>query len=469
MAAVSRSPFRSPLYWIAFAAGLAWTVVMWVRAAPFASALDDEIGHFLIARDSWTDPQLLLNAWGRVGTTLAFVLPAAGGLEVARGAALAMSAGTVLIATLVARQLGVRTLVLVPVFLWFQPWFHFYGNAVLTEVPFALVMIAACWAALAEREAVASLLFGLLPLIRHEGIAVLALWIGFLVYRRRPSMAALSVVPWLAYQVAFSLVFHVRLFDIYLHKTQTGSYGHGGWLHYALPLARSIGPVIGLLALAGLVAQRRNTRFLVFAAPYVLLVLVETVIFRYGLFGSGGNADYLVPIAPLAAVAAAFGADRVLQIAPGRALRTSTAIAAVLALAAGAYALRTKPAHADAAARPMHGAVRFLRAAQPDPGNVTATHVWYFEMSGSSIPGGDGLHSPWSHPPHPAAFAPGSVVVWDCFYSGRFGLSWRRLRRAGFGELASFGGGRVVVLRRGAGQGTGGALRGMTIRRPRCR
>lgn len=469
MAALSRSPFRSPLYWAAFAAGLAWTVVMWIRAAPFATALDDEVGHFLVARDSWTHPALLLNAWGRVGTTLAFVLPAAGGLEVARAAALAMSAGTVLIATVVARQLGVRALALVPVFLWFQPWFHFYGNAVLTEVPFALVMIAGCWAALAEREAVASLLFGLLPLIRHEGIAVLGLWLLFLLYRRRFGMAVLSLAPLLAYQVAFSLVFHVRLFDIYLHKSQPGSYGHGGWLHYALPLARSIGPVVGLLALAGVFGQRRNTRFLIFAAPYVLLVLVETVIFRFGLFGSGGNADYLVPIAPLAAVAAAFGADLVVQLATRRDARAPAAIATVLALAGGAYALRTKPAHADAAALPMRSAVRFLHAQPGDPPNVAATHVWYFEMSGSSIPRGDGLHSPWSHPPHPAAFAPGSVVVWDCFYSGRFGLSWRRLRRAGFGELASFGGGRVVVLRRRGGQGSAGALRGMTIRRPRCR
>src|SRR6185437_277454 len=180
MAALARSPFRSPLYWVAFCAGLAWTVIMWTRAAPLASVLDDEIGHFLIARDAWVHPQLILNAWGRVGTTLSFLLPAAAGLEVARGAALAMSAATVLIATKVAQLVGVRALALVPVFLWFQPWFHLYGNAVITEVPFSLALMAACWAALADRTAVASVLFGLLPLMRHEGIAVAALWGVFL-------------------------------------------------------------------------------------------------------------------------------------------------------------------------------------------------------------------------------------------------------------------------------------------------
>lgn len=469
MAALSRSPFRTPLYWVAFGAGLVWTVAMWIRAAPFASVLDDEVGHFLVARDSWVHPQLLLNAWGRVGTTLAFVLPAAVSLQVARGAALAMSAATVLVATAVARRLGVRTLALVPAFLWFQPWFHFYGSAVVTEVPFSLALIGACWAALADRFLIASVLFGLLPLIRHEGIALLALWIAFLIVRRRWGLIALSVLPLLAYQVAFSLVFHVRLFAIYLHKTARASYGHGGWLHYVLPLGRSIGPVVALLALAGIVARRRDLRFAAFAAPFVLLVLVETVIFRLGLFGSGGNVDYLLPVATFAAVSAGFGGDLALKLAPTRFLLAPAVIAAVLALAAGVYALRTKPAHADAAARPMHAAVRFLHARRQDAGSVTATHVWFFEMSGASIPSSDGLHSPWSRPPRPSRIAAGSPVVWDCFYSGRFGLSWKKLRRAGFGQLASFGGGRVVILRRDGGQGTGGALRGMTIRRPRCR
>src|SRR3954466_3804328 len=217
MAALARSPFRSPLYWVAFLAGLAWTVLLWTRAAPFASALDDEVGHFLVARDAWVHPQLMLNAWGRVGTTLSFLLPAAAGLEVARAAALAMSAATVLIATQVARLVGVRALALVPPFLWFQPWFHLYGNAVLAEVPFTLVMVAACWAALAEREVVASLLFGSLPLIRHEGLVVLGLWMAFLLVRRRLPPLALSALPLLVYQALFAVVYSKAPFSMYFH------------------------------------------------------------------------------------------------------------------------------------------------------------------------------------------------------------------------------------------------------------
>jgi hypothetical protein len=193
-------------------------------------------------------------------------------------------------------------------------------------------------------------------------------------------------------------------------------------------------------------------------------VLVETVIFRFGLFGSGGSADYLLPVAGFAAVAAALGADRLTAAAP----RAPAVIAAVLALATASYALRTRPAHADPVAHSMNSAVRLLRARHVDMSQVTATHVWFFQMSGVAIPAGDGLHSPWSRPTHPGRLAPASIVVWDCSYSDRFGLRWARLRRAGFAPLARFGGGRVVVLQRAAAHGTTGARAGMTIKRPRC-
>jgi hypothetical protein len=466
----ARSPFRSPLYWAAFAAGLGWTILFWTRAAPLASALDDEIGHFLIARDTWTHPELLLNAWGRVGTTASFVLPAAGGLGVARAAALAMSAGTVLVTTQLARLVGVRALALVPVLLWFQPWFHQYANAVLTEVPFTLALMAGCWAALAGRESLASALFGLLPLMRHEGIAVLGLWGLFLVVRRRWRPLAPAAVPVLAYQGAFSLVLSKAPFAMYLQGGMRGIYGHGGWLHYVLPLGRSIGPVVALLAVLGVVVHCRDRRLLLLAAPFVGLVLVETVIYRYGLFGSGGNADYLLPVAAFAAVAAALGADRLIGavaarstgVVPRRPAVAPAALAAVLALGTAAYALRTRPAHADLAARPMKQAVHYLDAHRLDPHHATATHVWFFELSGAAIPKGDGLHSPWSRPPRPRHLALRSIVVWDCFYSNRFGLKWRALTTAGFTQLRRFGGGRVVVLERAHRSGIARA-------RPPCR
>jgi hypothetical protein len=452
---------------------LAWTIVLWARAAPLWSALDDEVGHFLLARDAWEHPGLMLNLWGRTGTTLSFMLPAAAGLGVARAAALAMSAATVLVATAVARFLGVRALALVPIFLWFQPWFHHYGNTVLTEIPMTLAMVAACWAALAERRALASLLFGVLPLMRHEGIAVLGLWGLLLIWRRDWRLLALALAPFVLYHAIFSLVFWEPPFAVYFRTNPTRFYGHGGWLHYALPLARSLGPPVALLAAAGLWLGRRDRRLVLLAAPYVLYALVEVIIFRFGLFGSAGSVVFLFPVAPFAAVAAAVGTEQLIALlerAPHAALRGRASapllLGAVLALAAVGYGLRSNPASADSAAGPMRQAVRFLEARHVDVGRVTATHVWFFELSGADVPTGDkqvtGIHSPWSRPTRPRRLRPGALAVWDCFYSDRFGLRWRRLAASGFRVLARFGGGRVVVLRRGGrGRAPG--------HHPRCR
>jgi hypothetical protein len=214
------------------------------------------------------------------------------------------------------------------------------------------------------------------------------------------------------------------------------------------------------------VARRRDRRLLLLAAPFAALVLLETVIYRYGLFGSGGNADYLLPVAALAAITAALGADWLVAAVRVRGVRGSPAAAAalttLLAAGTGAYALRTNPAHADQAARPIRAAVDYLDARHLDPGHATATHVWFWALSGAAIPGGDGIHSPWSRPPKPRHLPMHSIVVWDCFYSNRFGLKWRALTAAGFKQLAGFGGSRVVVLERTRARGRARA-------RPPCR
>jgi hypothetical protein len=279
---------------------------------------------------------------------------------------------------------------------------------------------------------------------------------AFAFSRRRLWLVAIAALPLIASQLAFALAYGTEPFAVYFHTRPTMTYGHGGWFHYTLPLARSIGPPVAVLALVGLVAARRNRRLLLLAAPYALYLVVELLIFRFGLFGSGGDADYLLPLATAVAVAATFGADRVVDwLEPRRAVIAPAAVAALLGLAVFAWALRTAPARADGAAVPMRAAVRFLSARGVAPDPVIATHVWYFELSGAEVPVGHGLHSPWSQPPRPRRIGPGRLVVWDCFYSSRFGLRWAQLRSSGFRELEGFGGGRVLVLRRG---GAGRAL-----------
>lgn len=452
-----RSRGRSPLYWLAFAAGLAWSALLWARSPRLSSPLDDEIGHFLISRDVPADPALALDLWGRAINTVVYVPSALLGLEAARGFSLLIAAATVLVATRVAELLGVRCLALVPVLLWFQPWFHGNSTAVLTELPFTLALIGGCCAWLSGRTTPASVLFGVLPLVRHEGIAMLGLWCLLLLAERRWRAIAIAVAPFLLYQAAYALVFDEPPFGVYFGAEPTKYYGSGGWTHFALPLIRSASPVVALLAAVGLVLGWRDRRLILMAVPFTVYLLLQVVFFRFGLFGSGGLAVFLLPLAPFLAVTAALGAQRLAEAAARRTRwrHAGTALAGVAALGTVLYGLRSTPLQPDPAAGPIEQAVRMMERRGLDAQPVTSTHVWFYELSGQRLPARvghvDAFDTPWSRPRPPRSLAPSTVVVWDCFYSDRFGLRWRDLRASGFRELGRFGSGEAVVLRKGGG------------------
>jgi hypothetical protein len=425
------------VWWAGFVAGLAWTAYLWVRSPELSAPLDDEIGHVLIARDAWHDPELLLNLWGRTGNTVAYMVPAAIGLTAARLAALAMAAGTVVVATRIAQRLSSRSAAFVPLLLFFQPWFPDNGYAALTELPFMLLLTAGALAWLGERPQLASVCLGMLPLVRHEGLVPLGLWLLYLLVRRDWRPLGLALAPFLLYHALLSIVFGKVPFEIYFNASPTGRYGSGGWLYYAKPLVRSIGVVVLALALFGLIARRRERRVLLFAAPFVLYGLAEAVIYHFGWFASGGYVVFLLPLAPFAAVAAALGIDRLREAGlPWPAL-------ALVCLGAVALGLRVDPRETSEPQRVMRQAADYVR----DPDRVVATHVWFFETSGARLPHADDpADPPWSQPRRPRR---GDLVLWDRWYSNRFGLRKSRLtRRRGFVVVRRFGDGDAILYRR---------------------
>lgn len=67
----------------AFLAGLSAAVWMMLQSTGTPQH-DDEIKHFLISRDVWSDPKVALSLWGRCLNTLIYAVPAAFGLEAVR-------------------------------------------------------------------------------------------------------------------------------------------------------------------------------------------------------------------------------------------------------------------------------------------------------------------------------------------------------------------------------------------------
>jgi hypothetical protein len=127
--------------------------------ASTGAALDDETGHYLICRDAWHDPKLLLSIWGRVVNSLVYFVPAAFGWEGPQVASAAMVAAVAWTVYRLAARLDVPLPHLAPVFLMLQPWVVMNGHVCRTEIPFMLFLTIGYYAHIVGRPLTAAGLY----------------------------------------------------------------------------------------------------------------------------------------------------------------------------------------------------------------------------------------------------------------------------------------------------------------------
>ena len=293
-------------YYLFFGLGVTWIIYLCLNSP--RPVLDDEIGHFLISRSAWIYPKLILNIWGRTVRTLLYMPPSVLGLIPARFLSIIMACLTVLLATKVTQKLGGKLLFLVPVVLWFQPWFSDFSYGVITEVPFSLFLLLGTYLWLDERETLASIPIGLLPFIRHEGIAITFLWILYIVYRRNWRACAFIIFPMIVFNLLYYAFYQSLAIEIFFSPKPSTHYGSGTWVHF-VPRVLSVRVPVLLLTVFGLVPILKSRKKTLAFGGYVVYYIVHTVIYRFGLFKSGGYVIFLLPLAPAFAVGATLGAE----------------------------------------------------------------------------------------------------------------------------------------------------------------
>ena len=445
---------RRAVFWLGLVAGIGTAI--YVMRCSTGAPLDDEIGHFLLSRDVWSEPGLALSLWGRTLNTLIYAVPATLGLEGTRWFSLAMTVGATFITWRLAQALSLRNAFLIPLFFWFQPWLLETSWACLTEVPFLLFLVAGLYALVRERPLAAGLLLGCLPLIRHEGIGIVVAGVAYGMATRNWRLAVALVAPYLVYSGIYRGVRHEWPVSLFLDPTPTAAYGSGGWLHFVPGLLTSIGPVLALAAL-GLPRLARAHRGMLVGSVYLLYLLIHVVIYRFGLYASGGYVVFLVPLVPLVAIAAVAGVDVLADVLRASTLslpwrtRVPAHLAAVLgttavaAVAAG-YAVRQADPHA---LLPEQGAsieaAAWIRSHNLQQGRIEATNVWVYYALPLPFPDPSELvlHStPLDELPR------GTLVVWDRKYSDGWGrpLSAMAGKPEHWRPLQAFGPQQEVML-----------------------
>jgi len=421
------------LYLTAFGGGLAWTSYLLARSPGTPS--QDEIAHVLISKQAWHDPKVILDAWGRPINTLLYVIPSRWGLTGARIGAVIFAAITVIVATLIARSFGVRRLYLVPLLLWFQPWFHDFGYIALTEVPFSMMLAVSIYAWLRERRAWAVLAFGLLPLIRWEALGLIPLGALIIILSRRWRLLPLLGAPLLIF-LTLSAAFggdNITMRE-YLRMTP-GAYGYGTWGHFFGTSAPLIGLPVLIAAIFGIPRAIRDRRFLGAIAVWAAYFGLQVVSWKLGK--GAGYVEFALPVAAGVAIVAATGTEWVAsafrKLSNAFAVRIATGLLiSVLAASVLLVGSRSEPRPLDVEAKAMKEAAAWLRERNLDPPRLLSTHAWFQYFYDLPFPrrhpglvdGGRGL---------PA----GTIMVWDRHYSNRWGYhidelvdpanGWKRL------------------------------------------
>lgn len=416
------------IIWITFLTGTAWMI--YLLFASEGTPMHDEIGHYLISRDAFSYPAHLFDLWGRPFNTLLYLIPAQFGLTAVRFLSLLLAVFTAYCTLESARLLSIPRYYLAPFFLFFQPWFCDLSYLCLTQIPFSFIMILSVFLYLKNRSASAALIVGLLPLIRHEGLALTILWAGFLMYRREWRYALLPFMPLILFNIAYYLFMHSWPFLMYFDSTPTNYYGKGTWYHFLirLPHPRAAGIPILLLALWSLGTIIKSSKMTLIFTWYFIYFLMHTVIFKFGLFASGGYKLFLLPLAPALSLMALIGMDSILAYSDKNTLLKNTFSAltlnrnkAVLLLCSICLLwtfIFVKPFPMDNSAVAIKKAVQWIKSNNLVNKNLVSTHVYFYHLMPREVP----VKTLWEEFAPPDSMETGTMVIWDSKYSDHWGI-----------------------------------------------
>jgi hypothetical protein len=338
---VSASPRGYWTLWVVF--GACWLIGT-VASQGFLE--DDAWAHFLYSRTLWNNPAYLADVWGRPVCTGIYALGAWAGMFGCRVVSLVLVLIAAELTRRTARLLAIDEQVSVA-FLLAMPVLYLHSLSVMTELPFAVLLIGTFLAYLRRRWWLTALLASLLPLARPEGFGFVLLAGVVLLWRRRFFELPLLVLPlvgWSFYGFAFAKApdDHSPWLWLWNHwpYSTTSTYGRGWLLQFVvqMPILVGIGMPFLLLGLFSLSRYSRRGRgegsndvlthsqfgrtltlpspgisgegqMLLIAIPLSMLV-VHSLLWWLGKMASYGEVRYLLIVAPFWALLAAIGWQR---------------------------------------------------------------------------------------------------------------------------------------------------------------
>jgi len=308
---------------------LALFIALWAAAAYTSNGFleNDAWTHYFYARFAPAKPAFLLDVWGRPICTGLYALAAPwAGMNGCRAISLVLVIVCMSLTMRTARALKIDDRI-AAMFLLGQPVLFLHSLSVMTELPFAVLLIAAFLAYLNKRWWILAALVGLLPLARPEGFGFVLLGFLALVGHRRFKTLPLLILPLIAWTWAGWWMWGASpdrsawwwLIDHWPYSASS-TYGRGFILQFVVLLPVLVGGAMPFIIFSLFKAKDENgndplSSFLLQPASLLLLIplavlVVHSLLWYFGKMASFGEIRYLLIVSPFFALLAAMGWQR---------------------------------------------------------------------------------------------------------------------------------------------------------------
>lgn len=310
----------------------------------------DACTHYLYSRFCFRELHLLTNVWGRPFCTALYAIPAVlGGRLAVRATSLLLALAIAWLTWRVARAQGYRRPELAFIFVLGQPLVFLHSFSGLTELPFALLVAGALLAYQRQWWLVLSVTVAVMPAARPEGFGFLLLCAASLVMHGRWRFLPLlpmglllwSVIGWAQFGMAGP--WYVKSWS-WLYENwpyaQTSTYASGHLLHFVAALPAIVSPLVFPAVIVGIgrslgglrlwaMSHRQRVQWLI-AATALMILSVHSLLYWQGKMASNGELRYLLVVAPMWALLAAYGSEWLAQRLEWRRPVTFAAVAVLV-------------------------------------------------------------------------------------------------------------------------------------------
>ncbi len=280
----------------------------------------DSYVHYRIARFAWSHPELFLDHWGKPVFTLFMSVPALLGMKGAMGLNILTCLITAWAIWQSAKVIIKQNAFMAIPFVILIPISFMSAYSVMTEQLYAMLLALGLYFTLKERWLWAVLILSLVPLIRNEGMLLLAYMGIYLLFKKQWKYVPLLATTLVIYSVVGWLGGHhiLWLWKEIPYNVVTEEYGHGTWYHYLIGAPAYLGRALILLCLLGVfdLAYRLMRKqkedglmqeILLFLVPFGLFFVLNSYLWWQGLAGTLGFHRVLGTVLPLTAIPALRG------------------------------------------------------------------------------------------------------------------------------------------------------------------